>query len=126
MVQTPTEEVGERSEECASEYFWETGSMTRTKNILPILKGVERFSTFINLVDGSNTVFASGGGELFKLTQSSAAGAKIHIPVISDILEMIGIPSISFLDMFLWIGAVSCDVFYDLRGSLIYLYAKEI
>ena len=39
---------------------------------------------------------------------------KIHIPVISDILDMIGIPNISFLDLFLWIGAVSYDVVYKI------------
>ncbi|KAK7937824.1 uncharacterized protein PG986_014692 [Apiospora aurea] len=39
---------------------------------------------------------------------------EIHIPVISDILDMIGIPTISYLDLFLWIGAVSYDVVYKI------------
>ncbi|KAJ6001626.1 gamma-glutamyltranspeptidase periplasmic precursor [Penicillium canescens] len=38
--------------------------------------------------------------------------AKLHIPVISDILNAIGIPDISFLDLFCWIGAVGCTVVY--------------
>ena len=38
--------------------------------------------------------------------------AKIHIPVISDILNAIGIPDISFLDLFCWISAVAYTVVY--------------
>ena len=48
--------------------------------VVPILSGVENFSTYINRADGGNTVFASGGGKLFKLTQSTATGAKIWRP----------------------------------------------
>ncbi|KAL6401761.1 hypothetical protein AUP68_14214 [Ilyonectria robusta] len=32
---------------------------------------------------------------------------EIHIPIISDILTGIGVPSMSFLDLFTWIGAVA-------------------
>lgn len=38
--------------------------------------------------------------------------AKIHIPVISDILNAIGIPDISFLDLFCWISGVAYTVVY--------------
>ncbi len=39
---------------------------------------------------------------------------KIHIPIISDILNDIGIPDISFLDLFAWIGAVAHTVVYKI------------
>ncbi|KAF5562255.1 hypothetical protein FPHYL_5782 [Fusarium phyllophilum] len=39
---------------------------------------------------------------------------KIHIPVISDILNLIGIPDISFLDLFLWVGAAGITVVYKI------------
>ncbi|KAI1823536.1 hypothetical protein F4861DRAFT_549638 [Xylaria intraflava] len=37
---------------------------------------------------------------------------QIYIPIISDILEWIGIPSVSFFDLFTWIGAVGFTVVY--------------
>lgn len=40
--------------------------------------------------------------------------AKIHIPVISDILNAIGVPDISFLDLFTWIAAVGYTVVYKI------------
>ncbi|PZX54005.1 hypothetical protein [Algoriphagus chordae] len=39
---------------------------------------------------------------------------KIHIPVISDILNAIGIPDISFLDLFCWISGLSFTVVYKI------------
>ncbi|KAI1029502.1 hypothetical protein LB504_010781 [Fusarium proliferatum] len=39
---------------------------------------------------------------------------KIHIPIISDILNLIGVPDISFLDLFLWIGAAGITVTYKI------------
>jgi hypothetical protein len=39
---------------------------------------------------------------------------KIHIPVISDIVNAIGIPDISFLDLFTWITAVAHTVIYKI------------
>ncbi|KLP16141.1 uncharacterized protein LW94_13829 [Fusarium fujikuroi] len=39
---------------------------------------------------------------------------KIHIPIISDILNLIGVPDISFLDLFLWIGAAGVTVVYKI------------
>ncbi|EGX92302.1 gamma-glutamyltranspeptidase periplasmic precursor [Cordyceps militaris CM01] len=41
---------------------------------------------------------------------------KIHIPIISDILNAIGIPDISFIDLFMWIGAVAYTVVYKLAN----------
>lgn len=43
---------------------------------------------------------------------------RIYIPVISDFLAAIGVPSISFLDLFSWISAVSFDVVYKISHSL--------
>lgn len=40
--------------------------------------------------------------------------AKLHIPVISDILNAIGVPDISFLDLFCWISAVAYTVVYKI------------
>ena len=41
----------------------------------------------------------------------------LHIPVISDILNAIGIPDISFLDLFCWIGATSYTVVYKIAND---------
>jgi hypothetical protein len=52
---------------------------------------------------------------------SSIAGildTKIHIPVISDILNAIGIPDISFLDLFTWVAAVGCCVVYKVINGV--------
>jgi hypothetical protein len=55
---------------------------------------------------------------LFRVLSSladSAIGlldAKLHIPIISDILNAIGVPDISFLDLFCWIAAVGYTVLY--------------
>lgn len=43
----------------------------------PVISGVERISTFINKQDGGNTIFASGGGKLRRLMQSTDTAAKI-------------------------------------------------
>jgi hypothetical protein len=52
---------------------------------------------------------------------SSAIGileAKLHIPIISDILNELGIPDVSFLDLFLWIASVGYTVVYKIaKGS---------
>lgn len=39
---------------------------------------------------------------------------EIYIPVISEILDPIGVPRISFLELFAWIAAVSVDVVYKI------------
>ncbi|KAF4339364.1 hypothetical protein FBEOM_6778 [Fusarium beomiforme] len=45
-------------------------------------------------------------------------GTKIRIPIISDILNAIGIPDISFLDLFTWIGAAGTTIMYKIaRGQ---------
>ncbi|RYC55552.1 hypothetical protein CHU98_g10654, partial [Xylaria longipes] len=42
---------------------------------------------------------------------------KIHVPIVSDILNAIGIPDISFLDLFTWIGAAGYTVVYKLASN---------
>ncbi|KAE8396132.1 hypothetical protein BDV23DRAFT_168392 [Aspergillus alliaceus] len=42
---------------------------------------------------------------------------KLYIPIISNILNTIGIPGISFLDLFCWIGAVEYTVMYKIISS---------
>ncbi|KAI0436150.1 hypothetical protein F4803DRAFT_557288 [Xylaria telfairii] len=42
---------------------------------------------------------------------------KIYIPIISDILEAIGVPSISFFDLFAWIGAVRFTLVYKVANG---------
>lgn len=39
---------------------------------------------------------------------------KIHIPIISDILNAIGVPDISLLDLFCWIAAVAITIVYKI------------
>ncbi|KAK2608973.1 hypothetical protein QQS21_002453 [Conoideocrella luteorostrata] len=57
---------------------------------------------------------------LFRVLASLAASAldildvKLHIPIISDILNWIGIPDMSFLDLFCWIAAVGYTVMYKM------------
>ncbi|KAL2846701.1 hypothetical protein BJY01DRAFT_263261 [Aspergillus pseudoustus] len=42
---------------------------------------------------------------------------KIHIPVISDILNKIGVPDLSFLDLFTWIIAMAYTVVYKVTND---------
>ncbi|KAF5127094.1 hypothetical protein E5D57_008022 [Metarhizium anisopliae] len=60
---------------------------------------------------------------LFRVLASLANSAldlldvKLHIPIISDILNAIGIPDISFMDLFTWIGAVGYTVVYKMINN---------
>ncbi|KAJ2995714.1 hypothetical protein NUW58_g1195 [Xylaria curta] len=42
---------------------------------------------------------------------------QIYIPIISDILEAIGVPNISYFDLFSWIAAVSFTVVYKITNG---------
>jgi len=42
---------------------------------------------------------------------------KIHIPIISDILNAIGVPDLSFLDLVTWIGATGITVIYKIAND---------
>jgi hypothetical protein len=44
---------------------------------VPILEGMEEISPYLNLVDGGNTLFASGNGVLEKITQNTASESKL-------------------------------------------------
>ncbi|RAH86125.1 hypothetical protein BO86DRAFT_434744 [Aspergillus japonicus CBS 114.51] len=53
------------------------------------------------------------------LTQSALAvlDTKIHIPIISDLLNLVGVPDISFLDLFTWIIAVAYTIVYKITHN---------
>lgn len=36
---------------------------------IPLLSGIEKMSSYINKIDGGNTIFASGGGHIFRIIQ---------------------------------------------------------
>ncbi|QIW97853.1 hypothetical protein AMS68_003371 [Peltaster fructicola] len=65
---------------------------------------------------GTQVVIDALFGALHALTTSALAvlDAKIHIPVISDILADIGMPEFSFLDLLTWIAAQGYTVMYKL------------
>ncbi|KAL5584370.1 hypothetical protein FOVSG1_013759 [Fusarium oxysporum f. sp. vasinfectum] len=44
---------------------------------VPVLRGIERITSFINLKDGGNTVFAAGGSKIQKLTQATNTDSKL-------------------------------------------------
>lgn len=51
-------------------------------------------------------------------TAIAVLDTKIHIPIISDILNAIGFPDISFLDLFTWIGAAGITIVFKIaRGK---------
>ncbi|KUJ09027.1 uncharacterized protein LY89DRAFT_711310 [Mollisia scopiformis] len=57
---------------------------------------------------------------LYQLASTAIAvlDTKIHIPIISDILNAIGVPDISFLDVFTWIGAAGITIVFKIaRGK---------
>ncbi|KAL7942627.1 hypothetical protein V8C42DRAFT_331485 [Trichoderma barbatum] len=53
---------------------------------------------------------------LYDVAQSAIAilDTKIHIPVISDILNLIGVPDVSFLDLVCWIAAAGVTTVYKI------------
>lgn len=44
---------------------------------VPILSDIEEISPYMNGVDGGNTIFASGGGKLWRITQASDSTSKL-------------------------------------------------
>ncbi|THC89158.1 hypothetical protein EYZ11_011398 [Aspergillus tanneri] len=62
---------------CETAHLAEPGSWSTP---VPILTGIEHISAYMNLADGGNTIFATGGGKLVKLTQASRTMAKIWRP----------------------------------------------
>ncbi|KAH8429184.1 uncharacterized protein LDX57_006853 [Aspergillus melleus] len=58
--------------------------------------------------------------DVLQSVAESATGlldTKMHIPIISDILNAIGVPDISFLDLFTWIAAVGYTVVYKIANN---------
>ena len=64
------------------------------------------------VVDALLNIISSLSGNVITLLDR-----KLHIPIISDILNDIGIPDISFLDLFTWISAVSYTVVYKIAKN---------
>ncbi|RIW12899.1 hypothetical protein D0X99_17525 [Algoriphagus lacus] len=62
----------------------------------PILFGIEEISTFINLEDGGNTIFASGNGVLQKITQDTKSPTKLWQTNLITLPVPPKAPSISF------------------------------
>ncbi|KAF5687862.1 hypothetical protein FDENT_5152 [Fusarium denticulatum] len=69
-------------------------------------------SSFENIGDAIINILTS-----LASTAMDILNTKIHIPVISDILEKIGIEEISFLDLFCWIPAVAYTVMYKIANN---------
>ena len=46
---------------------------------LPILSGIEKITAFVNVKDGSNTIFAAGGGNLSRIVQSTNSSGKLWV-----------------------------------------------
>ncbi len=68
-----------------------------------LLSGVGR------VVDALVTVLSSVASSAMNILD-----AKIHFPVISDILDALGVGSLSFLDLFCWIAAVAYTITYKI------------
>ncbi|PKY05495.1 hypothetical protein P168DRAFT_288959 [Aspergillus campestris IBT 28561] len=68
------------------------------------------------VLDSTQVVVDALMDVLHSLAKSAIAllDTKIHIPVISDILNAIGVPDISFLDLFMWITAVGFTLVYKI------------
>ncbi|PQE31261.1 hypothetical protein CJF32_00001828 [Rutstroemia sp. NJR-2017a WRK4] len=64
---------------------------------------------------------------LCKMVQSvvTLLDTKIHIPIISDILNAIGLSDVSFLDLFCWIGAAAYTIPYKIANVKAPFSAKD-
>ena len=89
---------------------------------LPISDVLKRLAVI--LVDGVLSSAQVVIDALFDVLSNLAGAAlnlldtRVHIPVISDILNEIGIPNISLLDLLLWICAVGYTVVYKIANNL--------
>ncbi|KAF7561512.1 hypothetical protein G7046_g2635 [Stylonectria norvegica] len=63
---------------------------------VPILTGVEHISAYVDRTDGGNTIFASGGGNLYRLTQATNTDAKVWRPQEIKVEASPGQKAISF------------------------------
>ncbi|KXH50687.1 hypothetical protein CSIM01_01536 [Colletotrichum simmondsii] len=73
------------------------------------------------VVDALLNVLIDLAGDAFALLD-----VKIHIPVISDILNDIGIPDISYFDLVCWIPAMSFTVIYKLATQMAPFTADDV
>ncbi len=84
-------------------------------NLSDILKRLAGILT--NSVLGSTQVVVDALLNIVYEVASSAIevlDTKIHIPIVSDILNAIGVPDVSFLDLITWIGAASITIIYKI------------
>ncbi|OOG00709.1 hypothetical protein ASPCADRAFT_202544 [Aspergillus carbonarius ITEM 5010] len=96
--------------------FSQLQDLTKQFHSLSVVEILQKLAAI--LVDGTlssvQVVVDALLNVLAELAQSAldVLDTKLHIPIISDILKMIGVPEISFLDLFTWIGAVAVTVVY--------------
>lgn len=87
-------------------------SVADTLRKIAVIFGEELLSSVRVVVDALVDALASLANTMMDLLDT-----KIYIPVISDILEAIGIPSISYFDVFSWIAAVSFTLVYKITDG---------
>ncbi|KAI1433598.1 hypothetical protein GGR50DRAFT_695934 [Xylaria sp. CBS 124048] len=89
-------------------------SMSVTDSIkqIAVVLGEGLLSSVQVVVDALLDALASVANTVIDLLDTT-----IYIPIISDILELIGVPSISFFDLFSWIGAVGFTLVYKIANG---------
>ncbi|KAI0545801.1 hypothetical protein F4679DRAFT_449056 [Xylaria curta] len=87
-------------------------SVTDAIKQIAVILGEGLLSSVQVVVDALLDVLSSVANTVIDLMDT-----KIYIPIISDILELIGVPSISFFDLFAWIGAVSFTLVYKIANG---------
>ncbi|KAF2964040.1 hypothetical protein GQX73_g9541 [Xylaria multiplex] len=87
-------------------------SVTEAIKQIAVILGEGLLSSVRVVVDALMDVLSSVANTVLELLDT-----KIYIPIISEILDLIGIPSISFFDLFAWIGAVSFTVVYKIANG---------
>ncbi|UQC79375.1 uncharacterized protein CLUP02_04854 [Colletotrichum lupini] len=90
------------------------------KDLLGII-AVGVLSSVKVVVDALLNVLIDLAGDAFALLD-----VKIHIPVISDLLNDIGIPEISYFDLVCWIPAMSFTVIYKLASQTAPFTADDV
>lgn len=101
-----------------------SGTYTQLQNLakdfhsMSVADVLKRLISILNdtVLDSTRVVVDVLMDVLYHLAQPAIdlIDTKIHIPVISDILDAIGVPDISFLDLLTWIAAVGFTVVYKI------------
>lgn len=82
-------------------------SLTEILEKLVAIIGNTLLSSVQTVVDALFTALTSVSGSALSVLETT-----IHIPVISDILDALDVPEISFLDVICWVGAVAYTIVY--------------